>query len=52
MDWTGLLKPTWPKLERLSLENCAKTNNRDVQYIVGRSEWQSSLRLVIFYSWC
>jgi len=44
MDWLSSMKPSWPSLERLCLENCAKTNNRDLQFIAGKKEWADSLK--------
>ena len=44
MDWLSVLKPSWPNLQTLSLENCAKTNSRDIQFVADNEQWQSSLR--------
>ena len=49
MDWMECLRPTWPHLELLSLQDSAKTNDRDLQYMIEHNEWKTTLRCGVFY---
>ena len=51
MNWMECLRPSWPQLESLSVQDSAKMNDRDLQYVAKHEKWKTTLRYYLCSMW-